>query len=149
MLLASCMIAHAALAMMSPSPWWVPDLTLVGLVLSVARFPSRWLALSGTAGLLTMAWAVRSFSPMFAGYLLIGWATRLAGCRWDVTDLRIESWLAGGGSLLLTLGAFWLDDQWSLVLLFLMVIRTALTCGAVALVHHLADRGDWSRQVVG
>lgn len=147
-ILLGCAAAHVALAMMSPSPWWVPDLTLVGLVLSVARFPSRWLVFSGAAGLLTMAWAVRSFSPLFAGYLLVGWATRTAGHRWDATDLRIEVWLAGGGSLLLTLGAFWLDDQRSPVLLLLMVVRTALTCSVVPLVHHLAARVGRPRQVV-
>ena len=149
MLLLICAAAHMALVLISPSPWWVPDLTLVGLVLSVARSPSRWPALSGAAGLLTMAWAVRSFTPMFVGYLLIGWVIRMAGHRWDATDLRIESWLAGGGSLLLTLGGFWLDDQWSPALLFLMVLRMALTCGAVVLVHHLVARGDRSRQVAG
>ena len=140
MLLLICAAVHLALALISPSAWWVPDLTLVGLVLSVARFPSKWLLLSGVAGLLTSAWAVQSFSLMFAGYLLVGWATRIAGHRWDVTDVRIESWLAGGGSLLLTLAAFWLHDQWSPVLLFLMTVRTALTCSAVALVHPLAAK---------
>jgi len=147
--LLGCAAAHLALALMSPSPWWVPDLTLVGLILSVGRFPSRWLGLSGAAGLLTMAWAIRSFGPMFAGYLLIGWATRVVGHRWDATDLRIESWLAGAGSLLLTLGAFWLDDQWSATLLLLMAVRTALTCATVGLVHHLAAQVGRPRQVTG
>jgi hypothetical protein len=96
-----------------------------------------------------MVWAVRSFHPMFAGYLLIGWTTQRAGRQWDATDLRIECGLAGAGSLLLTLGAFWLDDLWSPTLLLLMVVRTALTCSMVALVHHLAARIGRARYGMG
>ena len=38
-LLAACWLTHALLAQAIPSPWWVPDVTLVGLVLSVTRSP--------------------------------------------------------------------------------------------------------------
>jgi hypothetical protein len=144
-----CSVAHLALAMVIPSPWWVPDLTLVGLVLAVTRRPSRWWLLSGAAGLLTMVWAVRSTGPIFAGYLLIGWAVRLAGRQWDATDLRIESGLVASASLVLTMGAFWLDDLWSPILLVFMGLRTALTCSMVPLVHHLAARVGRPWQVVG
>jgi len=140
MLFACCVIAHLVLAMVIPSPWWVPDLTLVGLVLSVGASPAQWLVLSGGAGLVTMVWAVRSSVPMFVGYLLIGFACRMAQRQWDASDLRIETGLVGASSLWLTLGAFWLDDLWSPLLLALMVVRTAVTCGAVPLVHHLASR---------
>lgn len=125
---------------MSPSPWWVPDLTLVGLVLSVVRSPARWLALSGWAGLITMAWAVRFPGPILAGYLFIGWASQMLARQWHATDLRIECLLVAIGSLSLTLGTLWLDDLWSPVLLLLTGIRAALTCAAVPLVHHLAVR---------
>jgi hypothetical protein len=134
-------IAHLALAMVIPWPWAVPDLTLVGLVLGVTRSPSRWWLLSAAAGLLTMGWAVRSAGPVIAAYWLIGWAIRLAGRHWDATDVRIASGLVGGASLLLTLGAFWLDDVWSPVLLSFMVLRIALTCAMVPLIHSLAPRG--------
>jgi len=141
LLLVCCVIAHLALAMVIPSPWWVPDLTLVGLVLAVGIWPARWWLLSAAAGLLTMVWAVRSIGQIFAGYLLIGWAVRLAGRQWDATDPRIESGLVGSASLVLTMGAFWLDDLWSPILLVFTGLRTALTCATVPLVHHLAARG--------
>lgn len=137
--LACCMLAHLALAMVIPSPWWVPDLTLVGLVLAVTRRPTRWWLLSTAAGLLTMVWAARSAGQTIAGYLLIGWAVRLAGRQWDATDLRIEAGLVASASLMLTMGAFWLDDLWSPILLVFMGLRTALTCAMVPLVHHLAS----------
>ena len=138
MLLACCVIAHLALASMIPSPWWVPDMTLVGLVLSVVRAPTRWLALSGWAGLITVVWAVRFPGPIFTGYLLIGWTCQMLARQWDATDLRIECLLAAAGSLFLMAGALWLDDLWSPLLLVLTGVRTALTCGVVPLVHHLA-----------
>ena len=140
LVLASCMAAHLALANISRSPWWVPDLTLVGLVLSVVRSPTRWLSLSGWAGLITVVWAVRFPGPIFTGYLLVGWASQVVARQWDATDLRIECLLAAAGSFLLMLGMLWLDDAWSPLLLALTGLRAALTCGVVPLVHRLAAR---------
>ena len=145
-LLAGCVTAHLSLASLSPSPWWVPDLTLVGLILSVVRAPTRWLTLSGWAGLLTVAWAVRFPGPIFTGYLLIGWGSHMAARQWDAADLRIECLLVAAGSCFLMLGTLWLDDLWSPWLLVLTGFRAALTCGAVPLVHHLTASGP---RVVG
>ena len=141
LVLLGCATAHLALAAVSPSPWWVPDLTLAGLVLSVARAPTRWLALSGWAGFLTVGWAVRFPGQIFTGYLLIGWASQMVARQWDATDLRIECVLVAAGSLVLMLGMLWLADLWSPGLVVLSGFRAALTCGIVPLVHHLAARG--------
>ena len=139
-ILAWCLVAHVVLARLIASPWWVPDLTLVGLVLAVTRRPARWWLLSAVAGLLTMGWAVRSAGSIFAGYLLIGGAVRLAGHQWDATDLRIEAGLVGAASLMATLGTFWLGDVWSPLLLVFMGLHTALTCATVPLVHYVVGR---------
>ncbi|MDP3704199.1 MAG: hypothetical protein Q8R78_07405 [Candidatus Omnitrophota bacterium] len=140
------MVAHLALALASPSPWWVPDLTLVGLVLAVGRSPARWFACTVFAGLLTVAWAVRFPGQVFAGYLLIGWVSHLLSRHWDVTDLRIECFLVAAGSLCLMAGMLWLEDLWSLRVLLLTVVRTAVTCGVVPVIHHVASSGP---RVVG
>ena len=136
-----CVIAHLALAMISPSPWWVPDLTLVGLILAVGRAPARWLAFSVLAGLITAVWAVRFPGQLVAGYLLIGWVSQLLSRHWDAADLRIECLSAAAGSLFLMVGMLWLEDLWLLRLLLLTVLRAAVTCGAVPLVHRVASYG--------
>ena len=139
-----CVVAHLALALASPSPWWVPDLTLVGLVLAVGRYPARWFALAVFAGLITVVWAVRFSGQVFAGYLLIGLVSHLLSRHWDVTDLRIECLLVAAGSLCLMVGMLWLEDLWSLRVLLLTVVRTVVTCGVVPVIHHVAASGHRS-----
>ena len=141
LVLVGCAVAHLALAMISPSPWWVPDLTLVGLILSVGRAPARWLAFSVLAGLITAVWAVRFPGQLVAGYLLIGWVSQLLSRHWNAADLRIECLHAAAGSLFLMVGMLWLEDLWLLRLLLLTVLRAAVTCGAVPLVHRVASYG--------
>src|SRR3989338_5877258 len=141
LVLVGCATAHLARAMISPSPWWVPDLTLVGLILSVGRAPARWLAFSVLAGLLTAVWAVRFPGQLVAGYLLIGWVSQLLSRHWDAADLRIECLYAAAGSLFLMVGMLWLSALWSGRLLAFKLFRAAVTCGAVPLVHHMASWG--------
>lgn len=136
-----CVIAHHALALASPTPWGVPDLTLVGLVLAVGRSPARWFAWSVFAGLITVVWAVRFSGQVFAGYLVMGLVSHLLSRHWDVTDLRIECLLVAAGSLCLMVGMLWLEDLWSLRVLLATVVRAAVTCGAVLGIHHVASSG--------
>lgn len=140
--LLGCSAAHLALAAASPSPWWVPDLTLVGLVLSTGRSPARWLPLSIFAGLVTMVWAVRFPAQLFTTYLLVGWASQIVVRHWDATDVRIECLHVAVGSLVLMVGMVWLDDLWSPRLLVLTGVRAAVTCGVVPLVHQMVARSS-------
>ena len=139
-LLLSTLAAHALIARAVPSPWWVPDLTLVGLILAVARAPSRWLLLSAVAGLFTMAWAVRFPKQMFLSYVALGWVVQMLGRAWDATDLRVQLGMVGLASALLSLGGLWLDELWSFPLLGLSMVRVAMTVLAVPCVRHLAER---------
>ena len=138
LVLLGCAATQLALALASPSPWWVPDLTLVGLVLAVGRSPERWVAYSASAGLLMVAWAVRFPVQVFVGYFLIGWLSHVLSRHWDATDLRIECLLVAAGSLSLMVGMLWLEDLWSLRVLCLTAVRTAVTCGAVPVIHRMA-----------
>ena len=133
-----CLAAHAVLARAVPSPWWVPDLTLVGLVLAVARTPSRWLLLSAIAGLFAMGWAVRFPAQIFLSYVAVGAGARLLGRHWDATDLRVQMGLLGLSSVLLNLAGLWLSDLWSFALLGLSLVRMTLTVLAVPCVRLLS-----------
>ena len=134
-LLAACWLTHVLLAQVMPSPWWVPDVTLVGLVLSVTRSPSRWLLLSWLAGCSTLLWAVRYPAPLMAGAVAVGGSVRLLTAAWDAADARIQYLVMGLASGLTTLGAVWLEGCWSLSLLGLAAMHVLLTCLAFVILR--------------
>ena len=70
----ACAVGHVALDGLIASPWCVPDLTLVGMILVVMRAPSAWWAASLAAGFLTAAWAIRGAPSIFVLYLAAGWS---------------------------------------------------------------------------
>ena len=139
-LLLGALAAQAILVSAIPSPWWVPDLTLVGLVLAVARMPSRWLLFSVVAGVFTMAWAVRFPNQLFLFYVALGWGVRVLGRQWDATDLRVQVGMVGLAGALLSLGALWLDARSSLSLLELSMAHVAMTVLAVPCLRRLFER---------
>ena len=136
-LLLTCLLAHVAIAELIPLSWWVPDLTLVGLIVAAGQRPERWLMFSVLAGLATMVWAVRFPGLVFAGYLALGWAVQASAKQWDATDPRIQNLLVGIASTLLTFGTLWLHDRWSFLLVGLASARVVMTCGALPLVRRV------------
>ena len=140
-------IAHVLLAGAIASPWVVPNVTLVGLIISIARTPARWFALSVTAGVVLMAWAVRFPVQIFVCCLALGGTMRTLGRHWDATDLRVQTVMVGFASLALTAGALWLDDLGSLPLLGLAVAHIAVTILAVPCARYLGEHGSAVRRV--
>ena len=136
-ILLSCLLAQAWLAHAIASPWWVPDLTVVGLMVAVTRTPHRWLPLSLVAGAATMVWMIRFAAPLLLGYVTFGWVLQVLITHWEISDWRLRSTLAALVSLLLTLTALWLDETWSLTLLALLLARAFLTALAVPVVQRL------------
>ena len=134
-ILVICLIAQALIAQAAPSPWWVPDLTLIGVLLAVVRAPREWLMVSAVAGLWIMIWAIRFTWPLTLGYVALGGVVRLLAVQWDLSDRRIRYPLAGISSLLLTLDLLWFDELWSVRLLGLALLRVALTVLALPIVE--------------
>ena len=143
--LAGCWLAHAMFAGLIPSPWWVPDLTLAGLVLAVGRAPSRWLILSGAAGLFTIVWAVRFPLQILIAYLVVGGVMRTLTRAWDAADSRVQSLTAGVASLAMTFGALWLDGLWSMAHLGLAGVHAAVTALAVLVMQRALQVPRWTR----
>jgi hypothetical protein len=141
-ILAWCLVAHALLARLIASPWWVPDLTLVGLVVGVGLRPRHWLIASGVAGCFMMAWAVRFPAQVALGYVLCGTLVRLVARRWDMTDGRIQGCLVIALSSLLTLGLLGLERLWSWPLLACAAVRVAVTGLSLLLVQRLLRRAS-------
>ena len=136
--LLSCLAAHAAMAGLLPSPWWVPDLTLAGLILAISRTPHRWMLLSGMAGLLTVVWVVRFPHVVLVGSLGLGWIVRTLARQWDVTDLRLQCLIVAVASLLTTFGWLWLEGLWSLPLVAFAVVRVLMTSVSVPIIRRVA-----------
>ena len=129
--LVGAIAAHALMAQVIPSFWWVPDVTLVGLVIGIGRSPGRWFILSCAAGLWTMAWAVRFPQLAIAGYLGIGWVIRSVVRHWDIADLRMQYLVCGIASAVTTFGALWVENLWSLAVFGLASVHVAVTCCTV------------------
>ena len=138
--LIGCVVVHAVLASVVPSPWWLPDVTLIGLVLAVGETPGQWPVLSGVAGLFTILWTARFPGHVFLSYLICGWAIGALAHRWDADDIRVQSCLVMATSTAVTLGLVWFDHLWSLPVAGLAGARVAVTGCCVPLVRCLRDR---------
>lgn len=137
-LLAACCAAHAGLALVSPDSWLVPNLTVVGLVLSVTEAPEQWLSYSAMAGLCSLVWAVRFPIAVGGGYLAVGWLIHWVAGQWDAADPRVQGGLVGVSGAFLTAGSLWLHDLWSLPVSGLALAQLALTYGTFMLVRRFA-----------
>lgn len=122
-----CLLLHVALSTIISSPWWVPDLTLVGLMLAIFASPRAWLWYAAVAGLATMVWAVRFPLPIVMSYLIVGMIAQLLTRQWDATDVRVQSLVVSAGSLLMTAGLLWLDNRISFRLAGLVMIHVVMT----------------------
>ena len=138
LLLVSCLLVHAVLAALLPSPWWVPDVTLAGLIVAIGRSPHRWIGLSGVAGLLTVVWAVRFPQLILVGSLILGWIVQALAKQWDVTDFRLQCVMVAIASCLTTFGWLWLEGLWSIRLIGAALAHVLVTSLSVPLIRRSA-----------
>ena len=144
-MLLTCLVAHALLADLMALPWWVPNLTVAGLVLAVVRSPQRWLALSALAGLFTILPAARLSAQMFASYLALGWVVKSISAQWDASDPRVLYLLAAAACMGMTLYAVWLDGLWLWPILGWALAHTALTILTVPIIQRLSLLSEQSQ----
>ncbi|MBI3321203.1 MAG: hypothetical protein HYZ91_02920 [Candidatus Omnitrophica bacterium] len=137
--LLGCVVAHQFVAQLSVSPWWVPDLTLVGSVLATTRTPAKWLLFAGTAGLLTMVWALRLPTVVLVEYLLLGGVIRWLSGHWDVADRRLQGMIAGAASVVMTLIQLRIAHLWSFPVAGLVSVHVAGTVVAIVVVGRLRE----------
>ncbi len=132
-----CLAVHALVAGVVPSPWAVPNLTLVGVVVCVTQSPRQWLLIASTAGLVVMAGSIRVPGPVFVSYLVVGAVLRRLIVRWDAADLRVQVLVTGIAAGLLVVSALWLEDLWSVPLMVRGLGHVALTVGSLVVVRRL------------
>ena len=119
-------------------PWWVPDVTLVSVVLLIAAEPRRWLVLAATAGLLAMCWTVPMPAMALAWYGGLGASLRGLGRIIDLGDLRVQLLVIGFAEALWLALHVWLQSALSISLVGWSVVHIAATLIAV----------PWLRRVV-
>ena len=130
------MASHLVATQLLP-PWWVPDLTLIGLVVVIIRTPRRWLTYSALAGLFTMCWVARDPVPIGLAYGVVGWVTQLLMQEWDLGDPRLACGVVAAACAAMTLGLLWLEDLWSAVMIGWFMIRVTVTIGSALLAHRV------------
>ena len=136
-LLGLCCMAHAGAMFAVAEPWWAPNLTMVGLVLAVARAPERWFACSVGAALTTMVWAIR-FPVAVAGlYLAAGWLVRWTAAQWDVSDARVQGTLVAAASGVMAFSSLWLHGLSSFSVAASALAHVLLTYAAFCAVRWL------------
>ena len=134
-LLLSAAGVQIVLARLGCSTWWIPDLLLVALILSVAASPSRWLLYGIVAGGISALWAVRVPWALWAANLLLAGLIRVGARHWDLSDARVQQVLVGVANLLMRLWLVWLDDTWSLALVGPLLLQTGVTVLVVPLLN--------------
>ena len=135
--LAGCLVVHWLLARFLPSPWWVPNITLVGLMLTIAKHPERWLVLAWVAGVFTTLWTVRASGGILFSYFVIGGVIQIMAKRWDLDDVRIQPWLVGGLTLLFTFFLIWLEAIQAWPILGPALCHALATCAVLPFVRRL------------
>jgi len=135
--LGACLFLHWLLARFMPSPWWVPNLTLAGLILAVVRRPGQWLLLALAAGFFASIWTVRASGGVIFEYLLLGWCVHLIARRWDVSDPRMQCWLVGVAAFGFTLATIWIEAIRALPVFWPALGHAALTCAMIPMVRRL------------
>jgi hypothetical protein len=118
---------HAVLASILPSPWWVPNLTVIGLVLAVGHAPRRWPLFSAIAGLLAMVWAIRFPWLVMGAFLALGFSVKTLANHWDATDIRVQALVVLAGMTAMIGCILWFESIWSIPLLGLAAVHIAAT----------------------
>ncbi len=120
-------LAHHLVAQLATSPWWVPNFTLVGLVLAVLRRPARWLGYSVVAGLWDLVWLVRSAPAFLVTMVAIAWLVHRVAERWDVQDPRVPWVTVAVASAVQIATQLWWGELWSWSIIGYASVHVAMT----------------------
>ena len=134
-LLLVSVLLHLVIATGIGLSWWVPDLTLVGLILAITTTPRQWLIVSAFAGFAMTVWATRYLVATFTVYIVVGWLLCQFERRWDASSINVQCVLALIASLIVTLNWLWLDGLWNLYIIAHALVRAVLTALCLPLVR--------------
>ena len=109
------------------SPWATPDFVVLGMVLSLARSPQRWLFIAAAVAGMMLLWAIRFSALLAVGTLGLGALLAWAAGRWDFSDRRVLLIAVGSAALSMNGLMIWSEDLWTWMTVLLLGTRVFLT----------------------
>ena len=122
------------------SPWLMPDLTLLSVLLTMLQIPGYPLGPALLGGVLAMFLAVHHPVLIGLAYLGAGWVVKWLAAWWDVTGVSMQRMAVGVAEGLLLTVLFLLSAPMTGGLLLLGGLRLALTILCLPLVRAVVVR---------
>lgn len=126
---------HQVCVLVVPLGWWVPNLTLLGLVAATWARPARWASYAMVAALSVLPWGGSTCVPVMGLYGVIGWAVWLTWEHLELQDRRLQTALVAAAALVLTTGMLMAKGAGSWVLWGWGLVHVLVTVGAWVLWH--------------
>lgn len=123
------------------SPWVVPDLILISMILAMAKVPEDPPMSSGLWGAV-LAMVATLHEPVAVGlaYLGTAWLVRRLASRLDLADPTIQLMVVGIGEVLLLGVWLMLDSRLCVGVVMLSVVRLGMTVGCVPFMRRVVAR---------
>ena len=122
------------------SPWLMPDLTLLSVLLTMLQIPGHPLGPALLGGVLAMVLAVHHPVLIGLAYLGAGWVVKWLAAWWDVTGVSMQRMAVGVAEGLLLTVLLMLSAPVTGGLLLLGGLRLAITILCLPLVRAVVVR---------
>ena len=131
---------HVVLGRWVASPWLMPDLTLISMVLAMTLPSQSLLGPALLAGFFVMLSTPQQ--PLLLGgtYVGAGWLIQVLALRWDLTDSTLQQLTVGAAEAGLLAMWLMLNAQVTMGLLLLAGMKLVMTVVCVPLVSFVMRR---------
>jgi len=126
---------HLALGRWVPSPWFMPDLTVTGMVLAILLLPERPVSPAILSGALTMLFSVPHSLAAGVMYPLVGGLVKYAAHQWDLSQPRRQRAVVVAAQALLLFLTVPLRTRWTGELFWLSLVHLSLTALCVPVIR--------------
>ena len=128
-------LLHLALGRWTPSPWFMPDLTVTSMVLAILLLPGRPFSPAAAGGLAVMLTAVHHPLLMGTAYAAAGGLIKLGADQWDLTPPALQHAAVLAAQALLLAVAFVLSVPLTWDICLLAAAHLLITAMGVPLVR--------------
>ncbi|MBI3319970.1 MAG: hypothetical protein HYZ89_05235 [Candidatus Omnitrophica bacterium] len=130
-------LSHLAIGRWIASPWWVPDLTLLSIVVTMARYPGQAFLPALYGGLLMMLFTVHHAVAVGLSYVGAGVLTKLLATQGDLATPFLQQVIVGVAEIGLLAVALFLNRTASLELLELSGAKVLVTVACIPFMRRL------------
>lgn len=131
-----CVFLHFVLVQWF-SPWWVPNLTLVGALLGICLQPARWWMYGLAAGWALTFWSTRHPQWLVGCFLVIGALVALGSRQWNLSDGRVQMGAMACAMAFFAAVILWIDHIAFWPIAFNVLIWWSVSVLAVPLVREV------------